>query len=755
MGQCDTCASLTVEDLRGKMTFYHTSLRSLRDSAAAGCDMCRLCFASIQQSYVKEPVDAVLAGKCPGADGGQPIHDERVWLTGSFQDIFRRGGGAPGPAKAKMSDSASEVWVSCGSKDDPEKTVFSPVLTGTLNVFADRGTPAASRFVERYIVSDRNPDGHIEFARALLAGCKKNHPECGSADADSAPEMPTRVLDLGISPGSTKLVSTHALGLREPYLALSYCWGQGVRHATELNDGNHGALLESVDETALTTTHLECMGIARQLGIRYVWIDSLCIIQGNLADWNYESKRMAQVYGNATLTVIAARSADSRLSFLDNRVVPAAPPCALRLGRRDDDGKDMGDVFLSLPRSDVRGPLNSRGWCFQEAVLSRRKLVFETQMIYFSCQRSERYETGRMKEADQLRPRLFQSLRDNTLNDVDAANNLRAEMLDLWYKKVLWNYTQRQLTNPHDIFAAVSGIAQLAQQSIKSRYLAGLWEADMARGLLWHTWFSFGARSDRDYGSGVSPLAAIEPRRPTDWHGKPAVRAPSWSWASIQGQVHERSTPRDIGILKDPSNYLIRPKASPQQHVVSNKKNDDAEPTWSAPGNPECDADVIHMPVCELSFLGRPKPVRCSAWTEVAGFAGKWQLPRGRKRRLARQGYVVLLEPAKSEYARLDALGLLPVGHNSSGVPPAIGGSSNTFVSPALVFAEACFDVAEESVGVTDCWFLPLIKQLWKGLLLRRDPSDGKFRRLGLAVVSRTELLPWIISGPEEEVYLV
>ncbi|KAI0828435.1 HET-domain-containing protein [Hypoxylon sp. FL0890] len=742
------------------MTFYHPNLRSLRDAAVAGCDMCRLCWTAIVQRNNAEDIDAVLAGRCPESQGGQPLHDERVWLTGYFQDNFR-GRGTPGSGKV-AADRGSEVRVGCGNKDDPEATISNPVLEGVLSVFADPGTPAASRFVERYITANRNPDGHIEFARALLNVCTKNHPECGLVDADTMPEMPTRVLDVGTSPGSMKLVLARQRGLREPYLALSYCWGQGVRDATELKDENITSLLEFIDEASLAATQQECITIARQLGIRYVWIDSLCIIQGNLADWTCESMGMAQVYGNATLTIIAARSADSRLGFVANRLEQAAPPCALPFGRKDENGRDMGDIFLCLQRSRGGGPLNARGWCFQEGVLSRRKIIFEVQKVYYSCQRSERWEDGALDESDRLRAQLFQSIPQNSLGnpDTNARNQklererLRTQMLDLWYKKILFSYTQRHLTNPFDIFAAISSIAQLAKQTIGSRYLAGIWEGDMVRGLLWQTWFSFRAKSKRNLGPIISPLISIEPRRPTDWNGKTVVRAPSWSWASIQGEVHERSTPRNKAQYQNPSNFLIRPK--PKQQMSDTQNDDDpGAQTWTALNSPHCDADVLDMTACELHFLGRPKHVRLfqvKSDTALADILLSWPVghPLCRQgRRLAGQGYMAILEPTEREYDQLDKLGLLPFEDNPS------TGAKSAAISPASTFAVACFDIAAERVGVTDCWFLPLLKEIWEGLLLYKDPSDKKFRRLGIVAAVKKQFLPWMVFGPEEEVHLV
>lgn len=382
------------------------------------------------------------------------------------------------------------------------------------------GTPAASRFSERLFTRNRNADGHVEFARVLLDGCLKRHPECRAADTNEHPEMPTRVLDIGRSPGSTRLVQTRYLKLREPYVVLSYCWGQVTPHTTMLRDDNISSLLEFIDEEALTTTHRECIAIARQLGIRYVWIDALCIIQGNYADWDYESKRMAQVYGNATLSIIAGRAADSHTGFTVNKIKQIVPPAAISLG------DNMGDIFLSLPRSMSEGPVSKRGWCFQEKVLSRRTFCFAEEQVYFSCQRSRLWEDGNltMQDSSQLQIGSFPSPpEDIDINtgarQQEERDRLRTQMLHLWYSKILSEYTIRKLTNPHDIFAAVSSIAQLARNTIRSRYLAGIWEVDIVRGLLWCTGYS------------VYADATIAP---ADFKIKPKKlfnddRAPSWS----------------------------------------------------------------------------------------------------------------------------------------------------------------------------------------------------------------------------------
>ncbi|KAI1076426.1 HET-domain-containing protein [Whalleya microplaca] len=598
-------------------------------------------------------------------------------------------------------------------------TVSPAVLHSRISVFADPGTRAAARFRERFFTQDRNPDGHLAFARGLLKQCQSKHEECGPRDPQ---QMPTRVIDVGASspepessPSTVRLL--HTRGLRAPYLALSYCWGRGVRHATELNDGNHAALLQGIDEAALTRTHRETIFLARSLGIRYVWIDSLCIVQGNLADWEFESRRMAQVYRNAALTVIAGRSADSREGFLANGLVQEALPCALPFGGKGKGmGGDVGDVFVCLPRSLKPGPVDSRGWCYQEKLLSSRTLLYGSEQICFSCARSTCWEDGTVTAHDsyQLRERLFQSPPAPDAGvDLAKREQLRIQMLQLWYRDIFWNYTSRLLTNPHDVFAAISSVAQLAKNTIGSRYLAGLWEGDIIRGLLWYTQYSISTVG----------LAGARPMRPAI-DDKQVVRAPSWSWASVAGKVHYRALHSNEHRTRDPANFLVRPK------------NNGGSPRWAVPST-DCDADVLRMPGCELEFFGRPRRVRCLPVSAAEADAlGRWSRPWSKRSRLAEEGYSALLEPAESEYQRLDDLGL---EHASS--------------SPsARIAAVAIFDVCEERSA--DCWILPLLREKFEGLLLGKG-SDGKFRRLGLVPAVNDHFLPWLVSGPEEEVHLV
>ncbi|CAJ2514239.1 Uu.00g023580.m01.CDS01 [Anthostomella pinea] len=320
--------------------------------------------------------------------------------------------------------------------------------------------------------------------------------------------MPTRVIDLGLPQLNqpAKLILTD--GLRQSYLALSYCWGEGTKHCTELRRENIATLMVSIDERELSKTHRDAFQLARSLHYRYIWIDALCIVQQEIADWEFESRRMADVYGNAALTIVAGRARDSRDGFLENPWTPASGPCAIPYSKRtpSDCGEGtqnraMGNVLVSLRRSRETGPTDSRGWCFQEAVLSTCLIVYGKEQMYFQCQKGRIWEDGAEEDGDRFSVRsslrawpsslvstsAVDSISDEQTSNSDTAKpagNLRGHVLNQWYQNVVSPFSRRQLTMPHDCFAAIASLAKLVQIQVHSRYLAGLWEDNIVSGLL-------------------------------------------------------------------------------------------------------------------------------------------------------------------------------------------------------------------------------------------------------------------------------
>jgi hypothetical protein len=103
---------------------------------------------------------------------------------------------------------------------------------------------------------------------------------------------------------------------RAPYLALSYCWGP-VSASTFLTDASTLAARKAgILASDLPPLFQDIVLIARELGIYYVWIDRLCIIQGSSADFEQQAPKMGAIYGNAVLTITAASAVCFLFLFL-------------------------------------------------------------------------------------------------------------------------------------------------------------------------------------------------------------------------------------------------------------------------------------------------------------------------------------------------------------------------------------------------------------------------------------------------------
>ncbi|ORY19521.1 heterokaryon incompatibility protein-domain-containing protein, partial [Clohesyomyces aquaticus] len=141
--------------------------------------------------------------------------------------------------------------------------------------------------------------------------CLQNHPECQPMFKGSY--FPTRLLDLGqqlLSSEPPKLVETkNGIGTEfcsPAYATLSHCWGNS--QPLRLLMQNKLQHLQGIPLSALPRVFSEAMTVCRNLGIRYLWIDSLCICQDSEEDWAQESALMGAIYSHAILNIAATGS---------------------------------------------------------------------------------------------------------------------------------------------------------------------------------------------------------------------------------------------------------------------------------------------------------------------------------------------------------------------------------------------------------------------------------------------------------------
>ncbi len=223
-----------------------------------------------------------------------------------------------------------------------------------------------------------------------ISSCDDTH-ECYPQDLAF---FPTRVVDVGSngSPTVRLLCETGDLGGTTKYLALSHRWGSPGQHRTFRTtkadvQGRKERLIEVSD---LPKTFRDAICVTRNLGVPYLWIDSLCIIQNDAEDWNRESKRMEQVFSSAYCTIAAVCASGTDDGFLkahpERQCVTMRAPISSALYHVCEAIDDFGQ---HVDQSE----LSRRGWVLQERTLSRRTIYFTENQSYWECGRGVRTET--------------------------------------------------------------------------------------------------------------------------------------------------------------------------------------------------------------------------------------------------------------------------------------------------------------------------------------------------------------------------
>jgi hypothetical protein len=208
--------------------------------------------------------------------------------------------------------------------------------------------------------------------------------------------LPTRLLDLDESTnGIIRLVESKHCGAIENYMTLSHCWGNAEIYKLTSETARH--LLGGLKISLLPRTFQRAIQVARYLGTKYFWIDSLCIMQNSAEDWERESAQMGKVYSNSLLNIAATSSKDGEGGLFGER--PSKLPlkstaCYISSSWTDHSNSDLLVHLRYLPNGMLLdGPLLSRGWFFQERMMAKRILHFGKQQMYWECNEHDCCET--------------------------------------------------------------------------------------------------------------------------------------------------------------------------------------------------------------------------------------------------------------------------------------------------------------------------------------------------------------------------
>ena len=378
----------------------------------------------------------------------------------------------------------------------------------------------------------------LDLASFWLSRCLRTHEDCPQHSSNHSTFLPTRLLDVGqVNLQSVRLIQTAEESIHSSerrYVTLSHCWGKTqiiTTTNTTLQDR-----LETISLADLSNTFRDAVTVARRLGFRYLWIDSLCIIQDNRDDWLKEAAQMSRVYSNATFTISAAHARAGDVGCFKQRDGLRHFPVILCFPHVKGDARMVFQTY-GRPEEmyDPDPPLYGRAWVYQEQILSPRSLIFDGSQLRWQClsmHGSDHTPLGGITRdlghlsrtrKDIVADREFFSFPG--FNDEEDAS--RFKHLD-WYYTVM-DYTYRGMTKPSDRLIAIAGIASAIQEKTDNKYVAGIWRNNLWAGLLWSI-----PHQLEEYAPTTAGAYDIESNAQVR-HSQTV--APSWSWASVTTPV--------------------------------------------------------------------------------------------------------------------------------------------------------------------------------------------------------------------------
>ncbi|KAK4235151.1 hypothetical protein C8A03DRAFT_46660 [Achaetomium macrosporum] len=303
----------------------------------------------------------------------------------------------------------------------------------------------------------------------------------------------------------------------------------------------HSQLAERVPLGSLPQLMQDAIFVSLELGIRYLWVDLLCIYQDedDIIDWQHESALMHQPYSD-TICNISAGDANGCLESLfspRDPVIFLPQVIELKIGDHDDETGLFRVYDLDYwHRSVSRALVNTRAWVLQQRFLSSRVLQFDRRQVLWECLEKSATETCPKRIPSMLVGNgylLFKNLVPIVQTKSAPDNRFSSEVGHTWTCLVK-EYTACDLTVPSDKLTAISGIAKHIASLLQDDHVSGMWRSHLEGELLWYVKRSCLGKTTR--------LAKY--------------RAPSWSWASIDGPVQPGWFPINHSLIKVEEVYL-------------------------------------------------------------------------------------------------------------------------------------------------------------------------------------------------------
>ena len=361
------------------------------------------------------------------------------------------------------------------------------------------------------------PEANINLIKHWMQSCNFRHDKCHLPALKTSRDQSIRLIDVHES----RIVSST---LVEKYVALSYVWGPATKPSLIQETLPRCSSPGGLKDLIIPRTISDAILLVKSIGKRYLWVDSLCIVQNDENDKKQQLTIMDSIYTNAVLIVVAAAGGDA------NAGLPGIGNTPRRISQRIEkiDETEFITAQASVQQVLNRSVWNSRGWTFQEVILSRRALVLTESLVYWSCQQNTwREDMGskssgiglKLDETNALWPHLF-------LTGYTCRTSLYCQLAEA--------FSSRQLKEEKDVIWAFKGILKLQTPHFRKGFIWGLPYEKMEQP------FSGGIRDALNSTPGMrtilysGKIASTASRTPLGRGFQPTC--PSRSWTSVGTQ---------------------------------------------------------------------------------------------------------------------------------------------------------------------------------------------------------------------------
>ncbi|KAI0523946.1 hypothetical protein F5B22DRAFT_423512 [Xylaria bambusicola] len=395
------------------------------------------------------------------------------------------------------------------------QTSGSPILSMVSDPINSIASPTA-RLIPAEIqiglpnLHDFDSAAHRHLLRQWLASCDFEH-QCISGNKSNR-YFPTRILFVeGDDAPTVRLIETITMVAKpKSYITLSYVWGS--RNAKwRLNRSNYSQFQYGTPTSELPPSFRDAALVALQMGIPYLWIDALCVIHDGDLDTAADVMERDQAFRGSHCTV----SLSSAVSINDGFLKPRRHREAVKMKRENGGIYYVCELIDEFSKDVEESPLSSRGWAFQERILSRRMIFFTANQTYWQCGEGIRCETLTK----------LGNWRSAILGDPDfPARSLKTLHPVQTYQQFYERYSLLRFSFATDRLLAFQGLEKRVLLSLKSAGGYGVVERFFHRSLLWRR-------------GPEQTLERIE--FPEEQH------IPSWSWQAYIGGITYLEMPPD------------------------------------------------------------------------------------------------------------------------------------------------------------------------------------------------------------------